>query len=70
MTGIMEFLLPGEKLEGMKVLEENAGTIALAGNPIISSNSKHSDVRNHSLRELVEKIGRKRVQCAAQRAKS
>ena len=36
------------------MLEDNEGAIALAENPISSSNSKHIDVRHHFLRELVE----------------
>ena len=53
--GMVEFLVPAEKLSGIRVLEDNAGAIALADNPISSSNSKHIDVRHHFLRELVDK---------------
>ena len=52
--GVLEFLSPGKKLRGIRVLEDNEGAIALAENPISSSNSKHIDVRHHFLRELVE----------------
>ena len=34
--------------------EDNEGAIQIAKNPISNSNSKHIDVRHHSLRELVE----------------
>lgn len=53
--GIMGFLSPGKKLNGIRVLEDNEGAIALAENPVSSSKSKHIDVRHHFLRELVEK---------------
>ena len=33
---------------------DNEGTIQIAKHPISNSNSKHSDVRHHFLRELVE----------------
>ena len=52
--GVLEFLSPGKKLRGIRVLEDNEGAIALAENPISSSNSKHIDVRHHFLSELVE----------------
>ena len=35
--------------------EDNEGAIQIAKHPISNSNSKHSDVRNHFLRELVER---------------
>ena len=52
--GVLEFLSPGKKLRGIRVLEDNEGAITLAENPISLSNSKHIDVRHHFLRELVE----------------
>ena len=39
----------------LRVLEDNQGAIALAENPLSSSNSKHNDVRHHFIRDLVEK---------------
>ena len=53
--GMVEFLVPAEKLSGIRVLEDNAGAIALADNPNSSSNSKHIDVWHHFLRDLVDK---------------
>ena len=53
---MVEFFVSAEKLSGIRVLEDNAGAIALADNPISSSNSKHIDVRHHFLRELVDKM--------------
>ena len=47
--------MPAEKLSAIRVLEDDAGAIALADNPTSSSNSKHIDVRHHFLRELVDK---------------
>ena len=51
--GMLEFLSPGKKLKGIRMLEDNGGAIALAENPISSSNSEHIDVRHHFLRDLV-----------------
>ena len=35
--------------------EHNVGAIQIAKHPIFNSNSKHSDVRHHFLRQLVER---------------
>ena len=40
------------------VFEDNQGAVQLPQNPITNSNSKHIDVRQHFIRELV---GRKEV---------
>ena len=51
MQEMVELFVPAEKLSGTRVLEDNAGAIALADNPISSSNSKHIDARHHFLRD-------------------
>lgn len=50
--GILRFLRPEMKFSGISVFEDNQGAIALAENPLSSSNSKHIDVRRHFVREL------------------
>ena len=52
---LLSFVLPSEKQKVLRVLEDNQGAIALAKNPLGSSNSKHIDVRHHFIRDLVEK---------------
>ncbi|CAB1118653.1 unnamed protein product [Ectocarpus sp. CCAP 1310/34] len=52
---IWRFMLPQVGMPCIPVFEDNQGAIQLAQNPISNSNSKHIDVRNHFLRELVER---------------
>lgn len=54
-NGVLAFMMPNKDLEGIMVLENKEGAIALAENPLSSSNSKHIDVRHHFLRDLVDK---------------
>ena len=55
LNGMLRFLRPSRKPRKIDVLEDNEGAIALAGNPLISSRSKHIDVRLHFVRNLTEK---------------
>ena len=51
---MLRFLVSSEELGRIRVvLEDNGGAIALAENPVSSSNGKHIDERRHFLRELV-----------------
>ena len=54
-NGMLQFLRPSRKPRKIDVLEDNAGAIALAENPLSSSRSKHIDVRHRFLRNLTEK---------------
>ena len=53
--GVLVFLTPSLGSRSIGVFEGNKWAIDLAKNPLGSSNSKHIDVRYHSLRELVGK---------------
>ena len=50
---VWRFMLPDVGMPCIPVFEDNQGTVQLAQNPITNSNSKHIDVRHHSIRELV-----------------
>ncbi|CAB1111466.1 unnamed protein product [Ectocarpus sp. CCAP 1310/34] len=56
--GVWRFMLPEAGMPCIPVFEDNQGAIQLAQNPISYSNSKHIDVRQHLIRELV---GRKEI---------
>ena len=49
------FMLPKARMPCIAVCEDNEGAIQIAKHPISNSDSKHSDVRHHFLRELVER---------------
>ena len=49
---VLRFLVPSEESGGIRVLEDNEGVIALAENPVSSSNSKYIDVHHYFLREF------------------
>ena len=68
--GVVGFLFDDWKAEAIRVLEDNEGAIALAKNPVSSSNSKHVHIRHHFLRELVneEKITVEHVRSDEQHA--
>ena len=46
-------IIPGKGMPCFPVFEDNQGALQLSKNPVSNSNSKHIDVRNHFLRELV-----------------
>ena len=46
-------IIPGKGMPSFPVFEDNQGALQLSKNPVSNSNSKHIDVRNHFLRELV-----------------
>ena len=50
----------------MGVRPDKEGAIQIAKHPISNSNSKHSDVRHHFLRELVEKKAIEIINVASQ----
>eukprot|EP00173_Palmaria_palmata_P001592 Plantae.Rhodophyta-Palmaria_palmata.ctg19049.p2 GENE.Plantae.Rhodophyta-Palmaria_palmata.ctg19049~~Plantae.Rhodophyta-Palmaria_palmata.ctg19049.p2 ORF type:complete len:120 (-),score=21.03 Plantae.Rhodophyta-Palmaria_palmata.ctg19049:550-870(-) len=50
--GVLSFIAPETCGAKIRVLEDNAGAIALVQNPLSSARSKHIDVRFHFLREL------------------
>ncbi|CAM9606791.1 unnamed protein product [Pylaiella littoralis] len=50
---VWRFMSPEVGMPCIPVFEDNEGAIQLAKNPITNSNSKHIDVRQHFLRELV-----------------
>ena len=50
---IWRFMLPSKVMPCFPVFEDNQGAVQLAENPTTNSNSKHIDVRHHSLRERV-----------------
>ena len=52
MKGMRAFLMPGLEPRSISVYEDNKEAIGLPKIPLSSSNSKHIDVRYHSLREL------------------
>ena len=49
------FMLPKARMPCIVMYKDNEGAIQIAKHPISNSNSKHSDVRHHFLRELVER---------------
>ena len=49
------FTLPKARMPCVAMYEDNEGAIQIANHPISNSSSKHSDVRHHFLRELVER---------------
>ena len=55
---VWRFMLPDVGMPCIPVFVNNEGYVCLALNPITICNSKHIDVRHHSLRELV---GRKEI---------
>lgn len=46
-------MFPGVGMPCISVFEGNQGEVQLAQSPVTNSNSKHSDVRHHFIRELV-----------------
>ena len=48
-------MLPKARMPCIVMYEHNVGAIQIAKHPIFNSNSKHSDVRHHFLRQLVER---------------
>ena len=48
-------IFPGFGTSCITVFEDNEGAKNLAQNPVCTSNSKHTDVRHHFLRELIFK---------------
>ena len=50
MRGVLRFLVPSEELDGIRVLEDEEGAVALAENLASRSNSKHVNVRSQLLR--------------------
>ena len=46
-------MLPSKVMPCFPVFEDNQGAVQLAQNPVTNSNSKHIDVRQHFLLELV-----------------
>ena len=55
---VWRFMLQEVGMPYISVLEDNEGAIQLARYPITNSNSKHIDVRNHFIRDL---IARKKI---------
>ena len=49
------FMLPKVRMPCIVMYEDNEGAIQIANHPISNSNSKHSDVRHHFLRERAER---------------
>ena len=50
---VWRFMVPGKGMPCFPVFEDNQGALQLSKNPVSNSNSKHIDVHNHFLRELV-----------------
>ena len=59
---VWRFMLPSKVMPCFPIFEDNQSAVQLAQNPITSSNSKHIDVRQHFLRELVRQRDIKVVQ--------
>ena len=53
LSQVWRFMLPSKVKPCFPGFEDNQGAVQLAQNPVTNSNSKHIDVRNHFLRELV-----------------
>ena len=49
------FMLPKARMPCIAMYEDSEGAIQIAKHPTSNSNSKHTDVRHHFLRELVER---------------
>ena len=54
---VWRFMILGKGMPCFPVFEDNQGALQLSKNPVSNSNSKHVDVRNHFLRELVRQGG-------------
>ena len=55
-------MLPSKVMPCFLVFEDNQGAVQLTQNPVTNSNSKHTDVRHHFLRERVRQRDIKVVQ--------
>ena len=50
-------MIPGKGMPCFLVFEDNQGALLqLSKNPVLNSNSKHTDVRHHFLRKLARQV--------------
>ena len=54
-------MLPSKAMPCFPVFEDNQGAVQLAQNPVTNSNSRHTAVRHHFLREVVRQRNIERV---------
>ena len=59
-------MLPGKVMPCFPAFEDNQGAVRLAQKPVMNSNSEHTDVRHHFLRELVRQRDIKVVQVSSE----
>ena len=53
---LRHLMLPGKGMPYFPIFEDNQGAVQLSQNPASKSNSKHIEVRNHFLRELIRQV--------------